>query len=81
MDFYLSIPPRKQRDPTETGVTAAEYYKNLTWVCGYDRQFCPEGHFLASRGSASDPMDRFVYPIHKHMFGSFSCILWVPALK
>ena len=29
-------------------------YKNLTWVSGMDRQICPEGHILASRGSPSD---------------------------
>ena len=30
------------------------YYKNLTRVSGMDRQICPEGHILASRGSPSD---------------------------
>ena len=29
-------------------------YKNLTLVSGMDRQICPEGHILASRGSPSD---------------------------
>ena len=29
-------------------------YKNLTRVSGMDRQICPEGHILASRGSPRD---------------------------
>ena len=28
--------------------------KNLIFVSGMDRQICPEGHILASRGSPSD---------------------------
>ena len=57
--------------------------KNITWVCGYVRQFCPSGHCLASRGSCSDPRDRIVYPIHKlvlifrHMFAFHRfCLKW-----
>ena len=40
-------------------------YKNLTWVWGADRQFRPEGHYLASRG--------FFYPHRTLVFDSFSC--------
>ena len=32
--------------------TCASDSKNLTWMCGADRKFRPEGHYLASRGFA-----------------------------
>ena len=55
------------------------YYKNLTWVWGADRKFCPEGHCLASGGFAKwcktvIPRNRIFYPHRTLMFDSFSCI-------
>ena len=54
-------------------------YKNLTWVWGADRKFCPEGHCLASRGSAEwcktvIPRDGIFYLHRTIMFDSFSCL-------
>ena len=43
--FYMAI-----TSPSASAVV----HKNLTRVSGMDRQICPEGHILASRGSPSD---------------------------
>ena len=37
-------------------------------------------HHKALQGDASDPRDRFVYPLLKLIFDSFIAYFWVPAL-
>ena len=48
--------------------------RNPTYVCGYDRQFCPHDppRVTVWHHSASDPRDRIVYPIYKLMIDSYN---------
>ena len=49
--------------------------KNPTCVRGYDRQFCPSGHCLASGGSAVTlGKNRLTYSVHSRIF--FTGALW-----
>ena len=47
-------------------VTLGTYYKNPTLVWGVDRQICPKGHCLASRGSA--PVDPYLLTNDRFFF-------------